>query len=63
MIAANSPQALIATKETVDRATSIDDGTEREGAWNRVLRTSPEHHERFRAAAERVARGGGGKAG
>ena len=64
MIAANSPQALIATKETVDRATSIDDGTEREGAWNRVLRTSPEHHERFRAAAERVARGGaGGKSG
>jgi enoyl-CoA hydratase/carnithine racemase len=63
MIAANSPPALIATKETVDRATSIDEGAEREGAWNRALRTSPEHHERFRAAAERVARGNAGKAG
>lgn len=61
-IAANSPQALIATKETVDRATDIDDGTEREAAWNKVLRTSPEHHERFRSAAERVAKGGAGKA-
>ncbi len=63
MIAANSPPALIATKETVDRATSIDEGVEREGAWNRELRTSAEHHERFRAAAQRVARGGAGKAG
>ncbi len=61
MIAANSPQTLIAMKETVDRATSVDEGTEREGAWNRVLRTSPEHHERFRAAAERVAKGNAGK--
>ncbi len=60
MIAANSPQALIATKETVDRATDIDDGAEREAAWNKVLRTSPEHHERFRAAAERVAKGNAG---
>jgi enoyl-CoA hydratase len=63
MIAANSPQALIATKETVDRATGVDEGAEREGAWNRVLRTSPEHHERFRAAAERVAKGNAGKTG
>ena len=63
MIAANSPQALIATKETVDRATNIDDGSEREGTWNKVLRTSPEHHERFRAAAERVARGNAAKPG
>jgi enoyl-CoA hydratase/carnithine racemase len=63
MIAANSPPALIATKETVDRATNIDEGVEREGAWNRELRTSAEHHERFRAAAERVAKGNAGKAG
>jgi enoyl-CoA hydratase len=57
-IAANLPQALIATKETVDRATQIDDGAAKEGAWNRVLRESPEHHAAFRAAAERVARRG-----
>ena len=63
MISANSPQALIATKETVDRATNIDDGAEREAAWNKVLRTSPEHHERFRAAAERVAKGNAGNPG
>lgn len=63
VIAGNLPQALIATKETVDRATSIDEGAERESAWNRVLRTSPEHHERFRAAAARVARGNAGKDG
>jgi enoyl-CoA hydratase/carnithine racemase len=63
MIAANSPSALIATKETVDRATSIDEGMARESAWNRELRTSAEHHERFRAAAKRVARGGAGKPG
>jgi enoyl-CoA hydratase/carnithine racemase len=59
-IAANSPQALIATKETIDRATEVDAGMEKEAAWNHVLRTSPEHHERFRAAAERVAKRGGG---
>jgi enoyl-CoA hydratase/carnithine racemase len=63
LIAANSAPALIATKETVDRATSIDEGVEREGAWNRTLRVSPEHHERFRAAAERVAKGNAGKSG
>jgi enoyl-CoA hydratase/carnithine racemase len=55
-IAANSPQALIATKETIDRATEVDGGVEKEAAWNHVLRTSPEHHERFRAAADRVAK-------
>lgn len=53
-IAGNSLPALIATKETVDRATQVDAGLEREAAWNRELRTSPEHHERFRRAAERV---------
>ena len=63
MIAANSLPALIATKETVDRATSVDEGAEREGAWNHALRTTPEHHERFRAAAERVAKGNAAKPG
>ncbi len=61
MIAANSPPALIATKETVDRATSVDEGAQHEGAWNHDLRTTPEHHERFRAAAARVAKGNAGK--
>ena len=54
-IAANSPQALIATKEVVDRATGSEDAARREVEWNRELRGSPEHHERFRAAAARVA--------
>jgi enoyl-CoA hydratase len=62
MMAANSAQALIATKETVDRATEVDAGLETEATWNRVLRTSPEHHARFKSAAERVARGGAGNA-
>jgi enoyl-CoA hydratase len=54
-IAGNSPPALIATKETVDRATEIDAGAASEGAHNQHLRTSPEHHQRFTAAANRVA--------
>jgi enoyl-CoA hydratase len=54
-IAQNSPPALIATKETVDRATQIDAGLASEADHNRSLRTSPEHHERFKAAAQRVA--------
>jgi enoyl-CoA hydratase len=54
-IAANSPSALVATKNTVDRATEIDAGTAAEGAHNAELRTSPEHHERFKSAADRVA--------
>src|SRR5207253_9214754 len=54
-IAANSPEALVATKEVVDRATNADEGVRREIEWNRELRASPEHHARFRAAAERVA--------
>lgn len=56
-IAANSPEALIATKRAVDRATQADDGQREEIEANKVLRRSPEHHARFRAAAERVARG------
>lgn len=54
-IAENSPPALIATKHTVDRATEIDAGSAAEGEHNAGLRQSPEHHERFRAAAARVA--------
>jgi len=60
-IAANSPPALIATKATVDRATAVDQGLAHEAEANRELRTSPEHHARFRAAAERVARRGEGR--
>lgn len=54
-IAQNSPAALIATKATVDRATEVDAGATAEGEHNRELRTSPEHHARFKAAADRVA--------
>lgn len=55
-VAANSPEALIATKEVVDRASEADEGFGREAAWNAKLRQSPEHHARFRAAAERVTK-------
>jgi enoyl-CoA hydratase len=55
-IAANSLPALMATKHTVDQATEVEAGVKAEAEWNRGLRTSPEHHARFRAAAERVAR-------
>ena len=54
-IAQNSPPALIATKDTVDRATAVDAGSTAEAAHNRDLRTSPEHHARFKEAAKRVA--------
>ena len=57
-IAANSPQALRGTKQAVDRATEVDEALRVEAEWNAGLRASPEHHERFRAAADRVARGG-----
>jgi enoyl-CoA hydratase/carnithine racemase len=57
-IAANSPPALIATKDTVDRATQVDAGLAAEANHNRELRTSPEHHARFKAAAQRVAERG-----
>jgi enoyl-CoA hydratase len=58
LIAANSPEALVATKHVVDRATEVDAGAQAEAEANRGLRVSPEHHERFRAAAERVAKRG-----
>jgi enoyl-CoA hydratase/carnithine racemase len=56
-VAANSPQALVATKQVVDRATESE-AARLEAEWNRELRASEEHHRRFRAAAERVARRG-----
>jgi enoyl-CoA hydratase/carnithine racemase len=57
-IAENSAPALIATKEVVDRASEIDAALAAEGEWNHALRTTPEHHERFRAAAGRVVNRG-----
>jgi enoyl-CoA hydratase/carnithine racemase len=57
-IAANSPDALLGTKQAVDRATEVDDGIRVELEWNAGLRASPEHHARFRAAQERVAKRG-----
>lgn len=57
-IAANSPQALVATKNVVDRATEADEAMQAEMEWNRELRQSADHSERFRAAAERVAKRG-----
>jgi enoyl-CoA hydratase/carnithine racemase len=57
-IAGNSLEALIATKRTVDRATEVDEAIGIEAESNAALRASPEHHARFRAAAERVARRG-----
>ncbi len=54
-IAQNSPPALIATKDTIDRATQIDAGSAAEGQHNAALRQSPEHHARFKEAADRVA--------
>jgi enoyl-CoA hydratase/carnithine racemase len=55
-IAANSLEALVATKEVVDRASEADDGFAKEGTANAKLRQSPEHHARFRAATERVTK-------
>jgi enoyl-CoA hydratase/carnithine racemase len=57
-IAANSLEALMATKRTVDRATQVDEAIRIEAESNTALRGSPEHRARFRAAAERVARRG-----
>ncbi len=59
-IAANSLEAVVATKRTVDRATQVDEAIRIEAESNTKLRGSPEHHARFRAAADRVARRGEG---
>jgi enoyl-CoA hydratase/carnithine racemase len=57
-IAANSLEAILATKRTVDRATEVDEAIRVEAEANTALRASPEHHARFRAAADRVAKRG-----
>jgi enoyl-CoA hydratase len=57
-IAANSLEALVATKRTVDRASEVDEAIRIEAESNSALRASPEHHARFRAAADRVAKRG-----
>jgi enoyl-CoA hydratase len=56
-IAANSPTAVIASKEVIDVGTTIAEGGKREMEHNLELRRSEDHRERFRAAAERVIRG------
>jgi enoyl-CoA hydratase len=56
-IAANSPTAVMASKEVIDVGTTIAEGGKREMEHNLELRRSEDHRERFRAAAERVIRG------
>jgi len=53
-IAANSPAAVLASKEVIDIATANRDAARREMEHNATLRQSEEHRSRFRAAAERV---------
>ncbi len=55
-IAENDPAAVVASKEVIDIATSTKDAGARELAHNIELGQSPEHRDRFRAAAERVVR-------
>jgi enoyl-CoA hydratase len=53
-IAANSPTAVIASKEVIDVGTTIPEGGKREMEHNLALRQGDDHRERFREAAERV---------
>ena len=53
-IAANSPAAVMASKEVIDLGTTIPEGGKREMEHNLELRQDDDHKERFRAAAERV---------
>jgi enoyl-CoA hydratase/carnithine racemase len=53
-IAANSPTAVMASKEVIDVGTTIAEGGKREMEHNLALRQGEDHRERFRAAAERV---------
>ena len=53
-IAANSPTAVMASKEVIDLGTTIPEGGKREMEHNLELRQGDDHRERFRAAAERV---------
>ena len=53
-IAANSPTAVMASKEVIDVGTTIAEGGKREMEHNLALRQGDDHRERFRSAAERV---------
>jgi enoyl-CoA hydratase/carnithine racemase len=53
-IAANSPTAVMASKEVIDLATSLPEAGKREMEQNMALRQGEDHRQRFRAAAERV---------
>jgi enoyl-CoA hydratase/carnithine racemase len=57
-VAANSPTAVIASKEVIDLGTTIPEGGKREMEHNLELRQGEDHRERFRTAAERVTRQG-----
>src|SRR5437867_3308194 len=59
-IAANSPTAVVASKEVIDVGTTIPEGGKREMEHNLALRQGEDHRERFRAAAERVIGGQSG---
>jgi len=56
-VAANSPTAVMASKEVIDLATSIAEAGKREMELNLELRQGEDHRERFREAAERVTGG------
>jgi enoyl-CoA hydratase len=53
-IAANSPEAVRALKDIIDRALPVDQALEREHELNRDIGRSADSAARFRAAAERV---------
>lgn len=53
-IAQNSAGAVQNSKQVIDRATDNAAAVELENQLNRELRTSPEHHDRFRSATHRV---------
>jgi enoyl-CoA hydratase len=53
-IAANSPEAVRALKDIIDRALPVDQALEREHELNRDIGRTADSAARFRAAAERV---------
>jgi enoyl-CoA hydratase/carnithine racemase len=55
-IAANSPEAIAASKDVINIATSTKKAAKAEYEHNLRLRQSEEHRMRFRAAAERVVK-------
>ncbi len=56
-VAANSPAAILASKEVIDIATANRDAARREMEHNIKLRQSEEHRSRFKDAADRVTGG------